>query len=590
MPRQARLARTPASRLLRRWSRAAAVTETTGAPIEETVEELREAEAAAADAARARATELEALRCAVAEGSISRRAFLRGSAAIGAGAAALGLIGPASAAAAPAVRPRRATASTPRVVIIGAGAAGVRAADVLQRSGIPSTVYEAADRIGGRTYSDPTTFPGQIVEHGGELISSEHWAVRHLVHDLGLRLEVVNGGGLLEGEELYLIDGSLYTEDAATADWAAGAWKAFKDELSAAPWPQRYDDFTRRGAELDRMTVVDWFDPANPLANPILAGYGPASRLARLLATNSVTEYGADPWMQPALNLLYLDAWNPRKSLSPLPGTDEYYHIVEGSQSLVDRMVARFSEVTIHTGRALDRIEGTIDGPYTCWFADGSSAVADHLILALPFRLLREVEIDPRIWTAFRPAKQRAIERNPMGTNAKIQFQLTHRTWGPGQERVIDGAPYEMNGIGYSDPDGFQCLWDARVPDPPSPAYLLYYPGGEQGASLRGRDPFGAPNPADVRRVLGLVEGVFPGTSDAYTGRAIQSFWTADPWHHGAYSYWGIGHYTSYVGAEALQEGRIHFAGEHTSVEFQGYINGALETGERAATEVSSET
>ena len=176
-----------------------------------------------------------------------------------------------------------------------------------------------------------------------------------------------------------------------------------------------------------------------------------------------------------------------------------------------------------------------------------------------------------------------------MGTNAKVHFELTQRTWGPGHDRLVDGVPYPTNGIGYSDPDGFQCIWDARPGVPGGPGILLYYPGGTQGASLRGHDPFGVPNPSDIRTVLARVDGLFPGTSAAYTGRAIQSFWAAEPWHHGAYSYWGSGNYTSFAGAEGLQEGRIHFAGEATSQEYQGYINGAVETGERVAREIKSQ-
>jgi monoamine oxidase len=450
-------------------------------------------------------------------------------------------------------------------------------------------VYEAAGRIGGRTYSDTTTWPGVVIEHGGELISTEHTTVRNLIRNLGLHLEVVDGGALPEGNELYLVDGSLYTEKAATEDWADGVWKAFKDELQAAPWPQTYDAYTQRGAELDGMSVVDWFDPDNARANPVLAALGPGSRLARLMATDTITEYGADAEMQPALNLLYLLAWNSKGSISPLPGTDELYHTVEGSQAIVDRMVADLTMTTIETDRPLVAIEGEATGPFACTFEDGSVATADHLVLTVPFAALREVAIDARIMGAFRPAKQRAIADSPMGTNAKIEIELAHRTWGPGHDRPVDGVPYATNGIGYSDPDGFQCIWDAHPVVPGDPGYLLYYPGGAHGASLRSKDLFGVPNPADVSKVLAWIDDLFPGTSDAYTGRAIQSFWAAEPWHHGAYSYWGIGHYTSFAGAEGLQEGNIHFAGEATSVEYQGYINGAVETGERVAREIKSQ-
>jgi monoamine oxidase len=581
--------RTPADAsksLFRRLWRASTLSEVTGAPFDEAIDQVRDAESLARVTARRQRADLADLDLGLAQRRLTRRQFLRRAAAAGIGGAALASVGPAAVLAG-----SRAAASSAeaRVVIVGAGAAGIRAAHLLGKFGIRSTIFEASGRIGGRTYTDTTTWPGVVLEHGGEFISSEHTTVRNLIRNLGLHLEVVDGGALSAGRELYLIDGSLYTEAEATADWSSGIWKAFKDELQAAPWPQTFDAFTARGAELDSISVLDWFDPANPKANPVLAGIGPNSRLARLMATDAVTEYGADPARQPALNLLYLLAWNPKGSISPLPGTDELYHTVEGSQAIVDRMAADLTMTTIETSRALVAIDGAFEGPYTCRFADGSSAVADHLVLTIPFPLLRDVAIDGRINAGFRPAKLRAIADSPMGTNAKLHIELAHRTWGPGHDRMIAGVPYPTNGVGYSDPDGFQCIWDARPDVAGDPGILLYYPGGTRGAHLRSHDLFGSPNPADVREVLAQVDALFPGTSDAYTGRAIQSFWAAEPWHRGAYSYWGIGQYTSFAGAEGLQEGRIHFAGEATSAEYQGYINGAIETGERVAREIKAQ-
>ena len=163
---------------------------------------------------------------------------------------------------------RAARARDARVVVIGAGVAGLRCAHRLRQSGITAQVYEAADRIGGRTFSVTDFFAdGQVAEHGGEFISTEHNATRNLARNLGLRLEVINGGELPGGEEIYRIDGDFYTYAEASADWLVAS-KAFKDELHAAPWPQNFDSFTPRGRELDHLSVPEWFDPAHPLQQP----------------------------------------------------------------------------------------------------------------------------------------------------------------------------------------------------------------------------------------------------------------------------------------------------------------------------------
>jgi monoamine oxidase len=511
---------------------------------------------------------------------ITRRDFLRGAGAVAVGAAAASALGPLSVRAA---RPRDA-----RVVVIGGGVAGLRCAHSLRQSGITAQVYEAAGRIGGRTFSVTDIFlDGQVAEHGGEFISTEHNATRNLARNLGLRLEVIDGGELPGGEEIYRIDGAFYTYAEASEDWLIAS-KAFKDELQAAPWPQNFDSFTTRGRELDQMSVPEWFDPAHPRSNPILAGFGPSSRFARLMQTNVISEYGGNPEAQPALNLLYLLAWNARQSLSPLPGTDELYHVQGGNEQIAQRMAAGLASGSVHTGRALTAIIGEAGGPYTCQFASGAPVVADHLVLALPFRMLREVTIDSRIWNAFRPEKRLAISTMPLGTNAKLQVQGTTRPW----SRVItaNGRQIQANGVAYSDPGGFQVTWDGSVASPSARGVLVNYTGGTKGTQLRGTGAFGVAADQDVTAFLAAIEPVFPGTTAAYNGRALKSSWIDDPWHKGAYSHWGIGQYTGFSGAEGLQEGAIHFAGEHTSVDYQGFIEGAVRSGERAAQEIHQQT
>jgi len=110
---------------------------------------------------------------------------------------------------------------------------------------------------------------------------------------------------------------------------------------------------------------------------------------------------------------------------------------------------------------------------------------------------------------------------------------------------------------------------------------LVDYTGGKVGAS------FGSGTAATrAKQFLGQLEPVLPGISAQWNGRATLDFWTAYPWTRGSYSYWKVGQYTGFSGVEREVEGACHFCGEHTSIDFQGYLNGAVETGERAADEV----
>jgi monoamine oxidase len=63
-------------------------------------------------------------------------------------------------------------------------------------------------------------------------------------------------------------------------------------------------------------------------------------------------------------------------------------------------------------------------------------------------------------------------------------------------------------------------------------------------------------------------------------------FWKTYPWTLGSYSFWKVGQYTAFSGVEKEAVGSCHFAGEHTSQDFQGYLNGAVESGYRAAGEI----
>jgi monoamine oxidase len=487
----------------------------------------------------------------------------------------------------------------PRIAIIGAGVAGLRCAQLLKQQGIIAPILEADHRAGGRMATHPTEPPpgssgqhhdiqfAQPVEHGGSFISSEHFAVRRLVRDLGLTLDVVNGGALFEGEELYIIDGQYYTIEQAADDWRI-AWRAFKDERNAAQWPQTYDSHSQRGYELDNISVPDWFDPASPDSNPILSSddFGPDSKFAKLCYEDVTAEYGGNASDQPALNLLYLLAWNPHFSLQPLAGTDELYTVTGGVSNVIHKLMDRLESGQIQYDRALEAIEGDNGGPpYTCHFSSGPSVVCDHLVLTLPFRILRELDIDPDIYANWGDQKKLAVETMKMGTNSKVHYQVNYRTWGPGS-----GKP-DLNGVVYTDPDDFQLIWDDSVQHWTShedPAVLTQYLGGDQGANVGGFTDFGKPTNSYVNDFLARMESVFPGFSASYSGTAMVSNWKNHEWHKGAYSYWGIGGYTGYAGAEAAPEGNIHFAGEHTSVEFQGYMEGAVEGGERAASEVLS--
>jgi monoamine oxidase len=526
-------------------------------PVEEV---LGEHEQRAEEAQRARELEREQ---AAERGGLTRRSLLSRGAAAGAALAIGGGL----------TRAEAARAADQRIVIVGAGLAGLRCAHLLWNNGnrVASTIYEAnPDRIGGRCWTIRGFFGGGLIgEHGGAFINGNQSALRNLAATLGMKEEVVNGGALSQGEEIYRYNGAPYTYAEASADWRNVGYPAFQRAYRSAPYPQTYSSFTPEGARLDRLTVPEWLDEC---------GIGASSRFGQLLQADCVSEYGADPGEQSALNLLYLLAWNGPNSLSPLPGDDEKYHFVGGNDQLVTRMAAQLPAGAIKQGHRLVAVRANSGGTTTLSFDTGGrtvDVVADRVVLALPFSTLRQVDLSR---SGLSPLKLKTIAEHGMGTNAKVHLQLKKKTW----------PSLGYNGVAYSDWDGFCTAWDDSVPLGPNggPAILLAFPGGRGGSTSLTGAAHGPAPAKDVTRMLDRLEPIFPGTKAAYSGVAYEDHWSEDPYARGAYSYQRLGQYTTIFGYGQVAEGAIHFAGEHTSVESQGFLDGAVESGARAAKEV----
>jgi monoamine oxidase len=482
---------------------------------------------------------------------LTRRRLLRD-----AGVAGLALAGAGSLA-----RVARAVAA-PRIVVVGAGLAGLTAAYRLKQAGYLVQVYEASDRLGGRCWTIRGAFAeGQIAEHGGELIDQGHTALRQLAAELGLKLDNLLQGELNGTEPTYYFDGKPYPHAQAIDDLKA-IWQKLHSDLSAASYPTLYNLSTERGRQLDRMSIIDWIEESVP--------GGMASPLGQLLDVAYTIEYGADSDVQSSLNLLYLLGYRGQGQLRIFGASNEKYRVVGGNDQVPTLLAQRLTgQVT--SGSALVAIRRRSDGAYTLCFDEGSASrtiTADRVVLALPFSILRSaVDISK---AGFSARKLTAIREQGMGTNSKLHVQFKTRHWNA----------LGSNGETYAD-TGYQNTWEVTRAQSGRAGILVDYTGGAIGAS------FGSGTAASrVPKFLGQIEPVLPGIGAQWNGRATLDHWTSNPWTKGSYSYWKVGQYTKFAGAEREREGNCHFAGEHTSIDFQGYLNGAVETGERAAGEI----
>jgi monoamine oxidase len=204
------------------------------------------------------------------------------------------------------------------------------------------------------------------------------------------------------------------------------------------------------------------------------------------------------------------------------------------------------------------------------------------VILTLPFSTLREVDYSQ---AGFDALKQTAIRELGYGTVSKLFFQFDTRYWyQPGP------WPHPNSGFIITDLD-IQVLWDVSLGQSGSEGILVDYTSGVIGASYRPPAPYATTRDAEViqryaQHCLERLEKIFPGISAHDTGIAALSYPTCDPFLRGSYSCWRVGQYTLFAGYERVRQGPIHFAGEHCSVEAQGYMEGAAREGVRAAGEV----
>jgi monoamine oxidase len=486
-----------------------------------------------------------------AEETLTRRRLLRNAGLAGLTVAAAGRF-------APPANP----ATAPRIVVVGAGLAGLTCAYRLKQAGYLAQVHDAADRVGGRCWTIRGAFAdGQIAEHGGELIDQGHTAIRQLAQELGLKLD-----NLLQAERngtdpTYYFDGEPYPFTQATDDLKA-VWQKLHSDVSAAGYPTLYAGFTQRGFELDHMSIVDWIEESVP--------GGMSSKLGQLLDVAYNIEYGAESSEQSSLNLLYLLGYSGPGQLRIFGPSNEKYHVRGGNDQIPARLAAALAgRVTL--GSELTSIRLRSDGAYALTFWSGGSTrtvVADRVVLALPFAVLR-ASVDYS-QAGFKALKRTAIAEQGMGTNSKLHVQFRTRHW----------ESLGSNGETFAD-TGYQNTWDVTRAQSGRSGILVDYTGGEIGAS------FGTGTATSrTKQFLGQLEPVLPGISAQWNGRATLDFWPAYPWTRGSYSYWKVGQYTRFAGVENEVEGACHFCGEHTSIDFQGYLNGAVETGERAADEV----
>ena len=465
----------------------------------------------------------------------TRRQLLVGSAALL--ASARGLTAPAPA--------RRL-----RVVIVGAGMAGLAAADALLKQGHEVTVLEATMRAGGRvrTLREPFS-DGLFAEAGAGRIPTTHTLTRQYVKHLGLTLrpyrpakpEVYRFGEdrfvLRPGEKLPLAQTHLPFSEAEKQLDLDGLYRRYVGkytrEVGIVPpqgWP-----LGAPAALLDRSIAQ------------VLRGDGASEAAVSLLTVG----YGEDS----AADFLR-DAWSHEA-----PALD---HIVGGNDRLPAALAARLAP-RIRYGTAVVRIRQDAGGVEVVaeGIAGGQTFRADRAIVTAPLPALRAVEFVP----ALSPRKAEAIATQRYGAVTRVYLQMRRRYW---EDSKLGG---------FANLDVPMEVWCPTHDQPGRRGILLAYIYEDLARKVAAMPP-----DERIRFFLEQAEQLFPGARNEVEGGASFS-WHEQPFEQGAYVVYEPVDTLRLLPLLAAAEGRLHFAGEHISP-WPGWIQGALHSGLRAAREV----
>jgi monoamine oxidase len=438
------------------------------------------------------------------------------------------------------------------VVVIGAGVAGLVAADIIRSAGRSVVVLEARpDRVGGRLESVPAG--GARFDLGGAWIGADHRRARALIGDLGLTLApthvggagVVAYGGRLWTEREYKL---RYPHDELQLRLATRRLERLARDVSPdAPW-------AAPGAErLDGETLGSWLRRA-------VRGRRARATLERTMANI----FGADATQVSLLHaLVYLRANGGIGSLLGIVGGAQQDLVVGGAQSIPERLAERLGDALV-LGAPARTVEHGEDGVRV--EADGIAVDAAAAVVAVPPALAARVAFAP----ALAGTRDQLWQRMPMGDVIKLVAVYERAAWrdaGLTAESWGGDLPYSFS-------------YDVGGPAGAPGAIAVFYIGERARAA---RELPAAARAEAVRD--GLVRCLGEGAAEP--AELLERDWAAEAWTRGAYSgFMTPGGWTSFGRALRSPVGPISFAGTETAVEGLGYVEGAIESAERAAAEV----
>lgn len=448
-----------------------------------------------------------------------------------------------------------------KVIVVGAGLAGLAAGYELTQAGHDVTILEARNRPGGRVETLREFFSDGLHAEAGALFIPNN-------HDLTLRytnlfkLALEPSTPVFEARLFYVRGQRVVANHGVDVEW---------------PF-----DLTTEERKLGRLGMWERYISAalGDLGDVTAPGWPAGHRLEqydRMTATDLLRSRGASPGAVALLRVGYLDLIGD--------GIDSY-----SALQMLHNLALRQMETqrySIRGGTDLlpkafaDRLAGRIryESPVVCIEPGDRSArvvvargghhqklTADHVICTIPFSVLKQIDVSPRL----SHEKTQAIHELPYTSVARVYLQFRRKTWTT--ENLYVTAATDLP---------IKWLYEHTV-NQPGPHGILE----AQAAGVEGRRVTRMTEGDRVSFALEQTDRIFPGVRGEFE-RGASKCWDEDPWARGAFAYFGPGQMLSLLPHIARVEGRVHFAGEHTSP-WSAWMQGALESGLRAAREINA--
>ncbi|HEX9037256.1 MAG TPA: FAD-dependent oxidoreductase [Ktedonobacterales bacterium] len=437
------------------------------------------------------------------------------------------------------------------VIVVGAGLAGLAAARALVTAGVEPLVVEARDRVGGRTFT-VTTPEGVALDLGA------HWVgpTQRRMLALGQALGVATANTWDTGLNIQSMGGKRETYSGAipTADplVAADAVQAILNlNMLAMQVPVEAPWQSPNAADWDAQTCATWIEGnVAPGARPLLE-----------LAIQAV--FSAEPRDLSLLHVLfYVHSAGGLRDLLGVTGAAQERRFVGGSQQIANRLASDLDQRII-LGAPVNRIAWSESGVLVT--SDAGDYAARRAIIAIPPTLAGRIRYAPAL-PGFR---DQLTQRMPMGSVIKVLCVYPSAFW------RRDGLTGQVS----SDSGAIRITFDIS-PDGDAPGLLVGFIEGDEGRRW-GRAT------AEERRVAALACLVdYFGPAAAAPTHYVEQSWAEEEWSRGCYA--GCmppGVWTTFGEALRAPIGPLHWAGTETATEWMGYMEGAVQSGERAAAE-----